>query len=120
MARAYRVRLRVHLRGQGNSSRVRLFNRLGHGDGLHFEPADLHHHLQQIDAKYSSGMPYWVLAIFYADFYRSEFTGVKTSARINDVLAAGMSIVVVVFFVFIIRFYGPTCLWREIFYPAFL
>src|ERR1700724_3009537 len=52
-----------------------------------------------------SGMPYWVLAIFYAGFFTLlNLRGVKTSARINDVLAAGMSVVVVVFFVFIIRF----------------
>src|ERR1700692_1998168 len=51
------------------------------------------------------GMPYWVLAIFYAAFFTVlNLRGVKTSARINDVLAAGMSVVVVVFFVFIIRF----------------
>ena len=51
------------------------------------------------------GMPYWVLAIFYAGFFTLlNLRGVKTSARINDVLAAGMSVVVVVFFVFIIRF----------------
>src|SRR3984893_2328060 len=50
-------------------------------------------------------MPYWVLAIFYAGFFTSlNLRGVKTSARINDVLAAGMSIVVVVFFAFVIRF----------------
>src|SRR6202043_2755052 len=51
------------------------------------------------------GMPYWVLAIFYAAFFTVlNLRGVKTSARINDVLAAGMSIVVAVFFVFTIRF----------------
>ena len=51
------------------------------------------------------GMPYWILAIFYAGFFTAlNLRGVKTSARINEVLAAGMSIVVVIFFVFIIRF----------------
>ncbi|MGH9744847.1 MAG: APC family permease [Candidatus Acidiferrales bacterium] len=51
------------------------------------------------------GIPYWALAIGYAVVFTSlNLRGVKTSARINDVLAAGMSIVVVVFFAFVIRF----------------
>ena len=51
------------------------------------------------------GVPYWFLAIFYAGFFTLlNLRGVKTSARINEVLAAGMSIVVVVFFAFVIRF----------------
>ena len=50
-------------------------------------------------------MPYWILAIGFAGaFTLLNLRGVKTSARINDVLAAGMSIVVVIFFVFVIRF----------------
>ncbi|MDP9147720.1 MAG: APC family permease [Acidobacteriota bacterium] len=52
-----------------------------------------------------AGAPYWILAIFYAGFFTVlNLRGVKTSARINDVLAAGMSIVVVVFFAFVVRF----------------
>jgi amino acid transporter len=50
-------------------------------------------------------LPYWVLAIFYAGFFTwLNLRGVKTSARINEVLAAGMSIVVLIFFAFVIRF----------------
>ena len=50
-------------------------------------------------------MPYALLAVFYAGFFTSlNLRGVKTSARINEVLAAGMSIVVVIFFAFVIRF----------------
>jgi putrescine importer len=50
-------------------------------------------------------MPYWVLAILYAGFFTFlNLGGVKTSARINEVLAAGMTIVVIIFFVFVIRF----------------
>jgi putrescine importer len=50
-------------------------------------------------------MPYWLLAIGFAGaFTWLNLRGVKTSAHINDVLAAGMSIVVVIFFVFVIRF----------------
>ena len=50
-------------------------------------------------------MPYWLLAIGFAGaFTLLNLRGVKTSARINDVLAAGMSIVVVIFFVFVTRF----------------
>jgi putrescine importer len=50
-------------------------------------------------------MPYWVLAIFFAGFFTFlNLGGVKTSARINEVLAAGMTAVVIIFFVFVIRF----------------
>jgi amino acid transporter len=50
-------------------------------------------------------VPYWVLVIFYAGgFTLLNLRGVKTSARINDVMAAGMTIVVIVFFAFVIRF----------------
>ena len=51
------------------------------------------------------GIPYWALAVTYATLFTLlNLRGIKTSARINDVLAAGMSIVVVVFFAFVIRF----------------
>jgi putrescine importer len=51
------------------------------------------------------GMPYWVLAIgFGVVFTALNLRGIKTSARINDVLATGMTIVVVIFFAFVIRF----------------
>ena len=50
-------------------------------------------------------VPYWALAIFYAGFFTLlNLGGVKTSARINEVLAAGMTVVVVIFFAFVIRF----------------
>jgi putrescine importer len=51
------------------------------------------------------GVPYGALAVgFAAVFTILNLRGVKTSARINDVFAGGMSIVVVVFFVFVFRF----------------
>src|ERR1700723_1480458 len=51
------------------------------------------------------GVPYWALATAYAvGFTVLNLRAVRTSARINDVLAAGMSIVVVVFFAFVLRF----------------
>jgi putrescine importer len=50
-------------------------------------------------------IPYWVLAIFFAGFFTFlNLGGVKTSARINEVLAAGMTVVVIIFFAFVIRF----------------
>lgn len=53
-------------------------------------------------------IPYWAFAILFAGaFTWLNLRGVKTSARINDVLAAGMMIVVVVFFAAVIRYvYG--------------
>ena len=71
------------------------------------------------------GMPYWALAIFYATAFTAlNLRGVKTSARINDVLAAGMTIVVTVFFGFVIRFllglheYGAGFFSRPFYDPA--
>lgn len=50
-------------------------------------------------------VPYFVLAIGFAGFFTIlNLGGVKTSARINEVLAAGMSLVVLIFFAFVIRF----------------
>jgi len=61
--------------------------------------------MQQLTQNILPGMPYWALAIFYATAFTAlNLRGVKTSARINDVLAAGMTIVVIVFFEFVIRF----------------
>src|ERR1700746_888869 len=51
------------------------------------------------------GVPYWTLAIFYATaFTMLNLRGVKTSGRINDVLPGGVTIVVLVFLGFVIRF----------------
>src|ERR1700722_5145951 len=70
-------------------------------------------------------MPYWALAIgFAAAFTWLNLRGVKTSARINDVLAAGMSSVVGIFFVVGIRFlwglpqYGPGFFPQPFYNPA--
>ena len=50
-------------------------------------------------------VPYGILAFFFAGFFTLlNLGGVKTSARINEVLAAGMTIVVIIFFAFVIRF----------------
>ena len=70
-------------------------------------------------------MPYALLAIFYAGFFTFlNLRGVKTSARINDVLAGGMTIVVVVFFAFVVRFlwgihqFGPGFFTQPFYNPA--
>ncbi len=50
-------------------------------------------------------IPYWTLAVAFATLFTLlNLRAVQTSARINDALAAGMMIVVAVFFVFVIRF----------------
>ncbi len=70
-------------------------------------------------------IPYWALAIFYAVFFSVlNLGGVKTSARINEVLAAGMTVVVVIFFAFVIRFVlgyhqrGPNFFTEPFYNPA--
>jgi putrescine importer len=51
------------------------------------------------------GVPYGGLAIGFAVMFTVlNLRAVQTSARINDALAAGMTIVVVIFFVFVARF----------------
>jgi len=50
-------------------------------------------------------MPYWILAIAFASgFTILNLRAVKTSARINDVLAGAMTVVVIIFFAFVVRF----------------
>ncbi len=50
-------------------------------------------------------VPYWALAIAFATaFTTANLRGVKTSARINAILAATMTIVVVIFLAFVVRF----------------
>lgn len=53
-------------------------------------------------------VPYWVLAVMFAGaFTWLNLRGIKTSARINEALAAGMFIVVIIFFALIARYvYG--------------
>jgi putrescine importer len=70
-------------------------------------------------------VPYWALAVFYAvAFTALNLRGVKTSARINDVLAGAMTIVVIVFFAYVVRFliqlhnYGPGFFSKPFYDPA--
>jgi amino acid transporter len=49
-------------------------------------------------------VPYWLLALGFAAFFSAvNLVGVKTSARMNEVLTLGMLLVVVIFFVFVGR-----------------
>ena len=71
------------------------------------------------------GVPYWVLAIGFAvTFTVLNLRAVKTSARINEVLAAAMMIVVVIFFIFTGRFiwglhlYGMALFTQPFYNPA--
>ena len=51
------------------------------------------------------GVPYWPWAVFYAAFFTVlNLRGVRTSARINEALAAGMMVVVVIFFAVVGRY----------------
>jgi len=50
------------------------------------------------------GVPYWALAIGFAGMFTAlNLRAIHTSARINEALAAGMTIVVVIFFAFVVR-----------------
>src|SRR5260221_10971054 len=70
-------------------------------------------------------VPYWVLAICYAvAFTLLNLRGVKTSARINEILAGAMMIVVIVFFAYVVRFliqlhnFGPHFFTKPFYDPA--
>src|SRR5882724_6467890 len=70
-------------------------------------------------------VPYWVLAIFYAvAFTLLNLRGVKTSARINEILAGAMMIVVIVFLAYVVRFliqlhnFGPHFFTKPFYDPA--
>ncbi len=69
-------------------------------------------------------VPYWAFAVFFAVMFSGlNLRGVKTSARINDVLAAGMMIVVVIFFGVVVRYvygishYGPAFFTQPFYNP---
>ena len=54
---------------------------------------------------FAPGVPYWAWAIFFAlVFTLLNIQGVKTSARVNSALAAGMGVVIAIFFVVAARY----------------
>src|ERR1700674_3846472 len=58
-----------------------------------------------LSAAYAPGMPHWAWAVFFAlVFTLLNIQGVKTSARVNSALAAGMGVVIAIFFVVAARY----------------
>ena len=54
---------------------------------------------------FAPGIPYWAWAIFFAAVFTGlNIQGVKTSARVNSALAAGMGVVIAIFFVAAARY----------------
>src|SRR6266566_8970229 len=54
---------------------------------------------------FASNVPYWVWAVFFAGIFTLlNIQGVKTSARVNTGLAAGMGAVIAIFFVAAARY----------------
>jgi putrescine importer len=54
---------------------------------------------------FAPGVPYWVWAIFFALVFTGlNIQGVKTSARVNSALAAGMGVIIAIFFVVAARY----------------
>ena len=71
------------------------------------------------------GIPYGVLATGFAIMFTAlNLRAIKTSARINEAMAAGMMIVVVIFFAFVVRFvwsfhrFGPAFFTQPFYNPA--
>jgi putrescine importer len=54
---------------------------------------------------FAPGVPFFVWAIFFAGLFTAlNLNGIRTSARINDGLAAGMGVVIAIFFVVAARY----------------
>jgi amino acid transporter len=54
---------------------------------------------------FAPGVPYWIWAVFFAAVFTGlNIQGVKTSARLNAGLAAGMGVVIAIFFVTAARY----------------
>src|SRR5690348_13543775 len=54
---------------------------------------------------FAPGVPYWAWAVFFAVVFTGlNIQGVKTSARVNSALAAGMGVVIALFFVAAARY----------------
>jgi len=54
---------------------------------------------------FAPGVPYWIWAVFFVLVFTGlNVQGVKTSARVNSALAAGMGLVIVIFFVVAARY----------------
>jgi len=54
---------------------------------------------------FAPGVPYWIWAILFAGIFTAlNIQGVKTSARVNSALAAGMGVVIAIFFVTAARY----------------
>ena len=91
--------------GQEINPALGLRDRLEHGDGLHAQPHDLHHLDQPAGSRVCPRLAYWAWAIFFAAvFTLLNIQGVKTSARVNAGLAAGMGVVIAIFFVAAARY----------------
>jgi len=88
-----------------NQSRSWLRHGLEYGDGLHAQSDHLHHLVQPAGARIAPGVPYAAWAVFFAGvFTLLNIQGVKTSARVNSALAAGMGVVIAIFFVVAARY----------------
>ncbi len=54
---------------------------------------------------FAPGVPYWGWAVFFATVFTGlNIQGIRTSARMNSVLAAGMGVVIAIFFVTAARY----------------
>lgn len=74
---------------------------------------------------FAPGLPYWAWAVFFALVFTGlNIQGIRTSARMNAGLAAGMGVVIAIFFVCAARFVfghphdGPAFFTRPFFDPA--
>ena len=97
--------------GRETASLAGLCHRLEHDDGLHSQSIDLHHLVLQGNGRSvdRNPLPASLSRPVLADHFRGavyclNLRGVKTSARINQILCAIMGAVIVAFFWYTIRY----------------
>lgn len=79
----------------------------------------------QLARNLAPGVPYVVWAVFFAGLFTGlNLVGIRTSARINDVLAIGMGVVIAIFFVVAAHYIfrnphsGAGFFWRPFYDPS--
>jgi putrescine importer len=92
-------RFRLHLRWEGDQSVSGLCDWMEHGNGLLAQSIICIIWCSKAAINFLPAIPYWIWAIvLFSAFNGLNLRGVKTFARISAVLAAGMGIVILIFF----------------------
>ena len=98
-------RLRLHLRKQWHSSAAWIRGRLGHAFGLHRDSAVLRSLWNALAQRALPWMPLWAgAALFAGGITLLNLRGIRSTAKINELLLVMMFIVLGAFIVFAVRY----------------